>query len=110
MTPRSVRKLGKAPRNSASGRTAALKPRSEEHTSELQSRSDLECRLLLVKKKRRALRGQLPLSGAACSAPTSHQARSLARGGGEMATDSAVAVARPLPRTASGFSRTPLQT
>src|SRR3989440_5831111 len=52
MTPRSVRKLGKAPRNSASGRTAALKPRSEEHTSELQSRSDLECRLLLVKNKR----------------------------------------------------------
>src|SRR2546421_1953989 len=52
MTPRSVRKLGKAPRNSASGRTAALKPRSEEHTSELQSRSDLECRLLLEKKKR----------------------------------------------------------
>src|SRR2546421_2667327 len=34
--------------------------RSEEHTSELQSRSDLVCRLLLEKKKntrRRALRG-----------------------------------------------------
>src|SRR5206468_10559620 len=28
-------------------------PRSEEHTSELQSRSDLVCRLLLEKKKRR---------------------------------------------------------
>src|SRR2546421_8307112 len=28
--------------------------RSEEHTSELQSRSDLVCRLLLEKKKRRA--------------------------------------------------------
>src|SRR2546428_4139514 len=27
-------------------------PRSEEHTSELQSRSDLVCRLLLEKKKR----------------------------------------------------------
>src|SRR2546421_2059466 len=27
------------------------KPRSEEHTSELQSRSDLVCRLLLEKKK-----------------------------------------------------------
>src|SRR2546428_6870183 len=29
-------------------------PRSEEHTSELQSRSDLVCRLLLEKKKREA--------------------------------------------------------
>src|SRR2546428_6963163 len=28
-------------------------PRSEEHTSELQSRSDLVCRLLLEKKKQR---------------------------------------------------------
>src|SRR5206468_7862045 len=32
------------------GRTTA--PRSEEHTSELQSRSDLVCRLLLEKKKK----------------------------------------------------------
>src|SRR2546428_5107002 len=30
---------------------AGLKSRSEEHTSELQSRSDLVCRLLLEKKK-----------------------------------------------------------
>src|SRR5206468_10694873 len=29
------------------------KPRSEEHTSELQSRSDLVCRLLLEKKKKK---------------------------------------------------------
>src|SRR5207249_9040838 len=29
-----------------------LRPRSEEHTSELQSRFDLVCRLLLEKKKR----------------------------------------------------------
>src|SRR5690349_23935859 len=29
-----------------------LKPRSEEHTSELQSRRDLVCRLLLEKKKK----------------------------------------------------------
>src|SRR2546428_10248449 len=29
------------------------RPRSEEHTSELQSRSDLVCRLLLEKKKRK---------------------------------------------------------
>src|SRR5438034_11685545 len=31
---------------------AVLKERSEEHTSELQSHSDLVCRLLLEKKKR----------------------------------------------------------
>src|SRR2546428_6325498 len=29
-----------------------IEPRSEEHTSELQSRSDLVCRLLLEKKKK----------------------------------------------------------
>src|SRR5206468_11153923 len=33
------------------GRCGAGKERSEEHTSELQSRSDLVCRLLLEKKK-----------------------------------------------------------
>src|SRR5206468_10797677 len=33
------------------GKTFALRARSEEHTSELQSRSDLVCRLLLEKKK-----------------------------------------------------------
>src|SRR5947207_6092054 len=32
-----------------------LDPRSEEHTSELQSHSDLVCRLLLEKKKKRIL-------------------------------------------------------
>src|SRR2546421_7982469 len=32
-------------------RAARALPRSEEHTSELQSRSDLVCRLLLEKKK-----------------------------------------------------------
>src|SRR5206468_11083888 len=32
-------------------RAAASRTRSEEHTSELQSRSDLVCRLLLEKKK-----------------------------------------------------------
>src|SRR5206468_9395943 len=50
----------------AAGLTAALRPppggppavrwlRSEEHTSELQSRSDLVCRLLLEKKKNKIL-------------------------------------------------------
>src|SRR2546421_8658800 len=33
-------------------RNGAGHPRSEEHTSELQSRSDLVCRLLLEKKKK----------------------------------------------------------
>src|SRR5438105_5566692 len=46
---------------SKSSRTVALSaeitPRSEEHTSELQSRVDLVCRLLLEKKKRRAAAG-----------------------------------------------------
>src|SRR3982751_960533 len=36
-------------------RRAARRPRSEEHTSELQSRSDLVCRLLLEKKKSAAV-------------------------------------------------------
>src|SRR2546421_1743400 len=40
-------------------RASATKPstRSEEHTSELQSRSDLVCRLLLEKKKKNKLTG-----------------------------------------------------
>src|SRR2546421_9465793 len=34
-------------------RTSSASSRSEEHTSELQSRSDLVCRLLLEKKKKK---------------------------------------------------------
>src|SRR2546428_5154163 len=37
-------------------------PRSEEHTSELQSRSDLVCRLLLEKKKTHSLDFHITLS------------------------------------------------
>src|SRR5438034_7208829 len=37
-------------------RVVAEGPRSEEHTSELQSHSDLVCRLLLEKKKKEACR------------------------------------------------------
>src|SRR2546421_1559175 len=44
--------LGGAPLNPA----VATGPRSEEHTSELQSRSDLVCRLLLEKKKKKTER------------------------------------------------------
>src|SRR5206468_10885324 len=39
-------------RERAPGPRAGITARSEEHTSELQSRSDLVCRLLLEKKKR----------------------------------------------------------
>src|SRR6185312_17146012 len=39
---------------------AACCPRSEEHTSELQSRSDLVCRLLLEKKKKKTYSQQPP--------------------------------------------------
>src|SRR2546430_10417626 len=39
------------PANGTNERTAALSMRSEEHTSELQSQSNLVCRLLLEKKK-----------------------------------------------------------
>src|SRR5438067_8237474 len=45
-----------ATRPEASGQEATNCPRSEEHTSELQSRFDLVCRLLLEKKKSRAPR------------------------------------------------------
>src|SRR5437868_5275188 len=45
-----VRSDGRAAGHPAAGRTCGL--RSEEHTSELQSRFDLVCRLLLEKKKK----------------------------------------------------------
>src|SRR3712207_8056095 len=37
-------------------RSSRRRPRSEEHTSELQSRQYLVCRLLLAKKRKRAVR------------------------------------------------------
>src|SRR5690349_23807265 len=43
------------------------KLRSEEHTSELQSRRDLVCRLLLEKKKRRRDRGAATAGRAHCA-------------------------------------------
>src|SRR2546427_6962024 len=43
------------------GRASALGPaRSEEHTSELQSQSNLVCRLLLEKKKKTTRKNKLP--------------------------------------------------
>src|SRR2546428_7107699 len=46
-----VEPAGKFILDAVPGRNSGL-PRSEEHTSELQSRSDLVCRLLLEKKKK----------------------------------------------------------
>src|SRR2546427_3677223 len=47
-----------APKKSATGRAImANDPRSEEHTSELQSQSNLVCRLLLEKKKKKEKHG-----------------------------------------------------
>src|SRR2546421_6574918 len=43
---------GPAARAATSAAASAARRRSEEHTSELQSRSDLVCRLLLEKKKK----------------------------------------------------------
>src|SRR5690349_24760796 len=42
-----------APRTAVAPRRRARQARSEEHTSELQSRRDLVCRLLLEKKKKK---------------------------------------------------------
>src|SRR6266550_5701375 len=44
------------PRRASSRRRTPNSPRSEEHTSELQSRLHLVCRLLLEKKKKKQIR------------------------------------------------------
>src|SRR5260370_19646155 len=46
-----VKVPGASPRHSSAGSTRGTCPRSEEHTSELQSHLNLVCRLLLEKKK-----------------------------------------------------------
>src|SRR5436309_7718522 len=50
---RSWRVTGRWRRSSPTPRWPTRTPRSEEHTSELQSRENLVCRLLLEKKKKR---------------------------------------------------------
>src|SRR5438034_8714717 len=69
---RSSHALGRIRSLRVAGRKAAVlhqEPRSEEHTSELQSHSDLVCRLLLEKKKRtRCTSASLTLSR-----PSEHQ-------------------------------------
>src|SRR2546427_2548529 len=47
-----VRQGDRAPATQVRGPPAAHRERSEEHTSELQSQSNLVCRLLLEKKKK----------------------------------------------------------
>src|SRR5690349_24194197 len=50
------RRAASIPGSSASSRACGVRSRrSEEHTSELQSRRDLVCRLLLEKKKKKKL-------------------------------------------------------
>src|SRR5206468_8304574 len=52
LTPPTFTLIGKSPRTDFSLSYEQGECRSEEHTSELQSRSDLVCRLLLEKKKK----------------------------------------------------------
>src|SRR5687768_17982301 len=49
----STRRSKTGPNTSPKSRNFGLAPRSEEHTSELQSRLHLVCRLLLEKKKKK---------------------------------------------------------
>src|SRR2546428_7435536 len=51
--PQKERKTSIRAENRQRGQALGLTRRSEEHTSELQSRSDLVCRLLLENKKQR---------------------------------------------------------
>src|SRR2546430_5622040 len=68
-TPRSPRRSARAP----------SRTRSEEHTSELQSQSNLVCRLLLEKKKRRTSTGLQPCPTELSIRPRYHQTRSSLR-------------------------------
>src|SRR2546422_3495641 len=52
-------RLALAPHPLAHHKTRTGPPRSEEHTSELQSRLHLVCRLLLEKKKKPQIRGHV---------------------------------------------------
>src|SRR5690349_22776087 len=55
-----VRRVAGDPGSSAPVVAGPDEPRSEEHTSELQSRRDLVCRLLLEKKKKKLDRTRRP--------------------------------------------------
>src|SRR5688572_23422214 len=57
---RTAAAISQALRGKGAGVAAARRDRSEEHTSELQSQSNLVCRLLLEKKKARRVSRLLP--------------------------------------------------
>src|SRR2546428_2745937 len=63
--------------SAAPGSSASEKRRSEEHTSELQSRSDLVCRLLLEKKKTKSTHhfDGNPFNLSTCARPEQETAR-----------------------------------
>src|SRR2546421_1569287 len=95
--------------HSPRGDSSAASRRSEEHTSELQSRSDLVCRLLLEKKKKQlvrdALESQLEQGSGAVLVRAGrqiepHRREGLARQHHDRSGAAGVA-AQPLERTAS---------
>src|SRR5688572_30859881 len=61
--PRSDHRTSHRPASAGRSRPRSGSPRSEEHTSELQSQSNLVCRLLLEKKKSNLTHDFLPISG-----------------------------------------------
>src|SRR5436309_12216748 len=78
--------------------------RSEEHTSELQSRENLVCRLLLEKKNRSPARAVAAGRScrAACTGPARRAGRGAAAGGGGRDADG-VGVRNPLPGGTAGL-------
>src|SRR6266496_6541440 len=56
---RGLRAARRSPPRAAPRSRACTAGRSEEHTSELQSRRDLVCRLLLEKKKKKKIKSKL---------------------------------------------------
>src|SRR5688572_32736173 len=72
-----------------------IKERSEEHTSELQSQSNLVCRLLLEKKNSIVRDAGVPSPGRTCASPL-HR-RSLRSFGPSSASNTASSLTRVLP-------------
>src|SRR5438105_12635729 len=69
-------------------RSANLRPnRSEEHTSELQSRVDLVCRLLLEKKKKKKMINFTDSSVVACDGDCERDEYDITRGGSRRLQD-----------------------
>src|SRR2546428_6231464 len=67
LRPPCARAAAGAPPPPARRAPCAPDRRSEEHTSELQSRSDLVCRLLLEKKKKKKITSVIALQHIRCS-------------------------------------------